>query len=468
MAEGAMMSRHMPKFLKKFWNKLTQPGASKGPAMGDEPLVVPRDQHCISRRNISENCLKVLYRLNKGGYEAYLVGGGVRDLLLGREPKDFDIATSATPEEVRALFRNCRLIGRRFRLAHILFGRDVIEVATFRGQGDADDSGASHQVEEGGRVLRDNVYGSLEEDAWRRDFTINALYYDINDFSVIDYTGGLADLDKGELRLIGDAEQRYREDPVRMLRAVRFAGKIGFRIHPDSEKAIFDFGHLLEGIPAARLFDEVLKLLMGGSAVQTYELLRHYNLFQYLFPQTEEALSHEENNFPLTMLTRALENTDSRIAEGKPVTPAFLYAALLWEPVRLQMGKLMRAGETEAAAMREASFEVVRQQVRSTSLPRRFSTPMQEIWAMQLRLPSRGGRRAYRLVEHQRFRAAYDFLLLRAEAGEADQALADWWTEFQEADEGLRRNMIAATEPEQGSGRRRKRRSGRRKAKPQE
>ncbi len=450
----------MSTFLKKFWSKLTKQGAGDRPGAypvpGSAPRIIPRDQHCISRSNISENCLKVLYRLNKAGYEAYLVGGGVRDLLLGREPKDFDIATNATPEEVRSLFRNCRLVGRRFLLAHILFGRDVIEVATFRGQLGDDDDG-DHEVEEGGRILRDNVYGTLEEDAWRRDFSINALYYNINDFSVVDYTGGVADLEKGELRLIGDAAQRYREDPVRMLRAVRFAAKIGFRIHPESEQTIYELGHLLEDIPAARLFDEVLKLLMGGHAVQTYELLRHYDLFQYLFPLTETALEREEQHFPLTMLVRALENTDARVAEGKPVTPAFLYAALLWEPVRQRMAQMVRAGESEHIAMREAAEVVVQQQVRTTSLPRRFSTPMQEIWAMQLRLPSRAGRRAHRLMEHQRFRAAYDFLLLRAEAGEVEQELADWWTQFQEADEGLRRNMITATGPDQGSRRRRRR-----------
>ena len=403
----------------------------------------------------------MLYRLKKEGYEAYLVGGGVRDLLLGREPKDFDISTNAEPEEIRAIFRNCRLIGRRFRLAHIIFGRDVVEVATFRGQG-TDAAVGKIEADESGRLLRDNVYGTLEEDAWRRDFTINSLYYNIRDFSVVDYTGGLADLEAGVLRIIGDPWQRYREDPVRMLRAVRFAAKIGFRLEKDTEAALFELGHLLADIPAARLFDEVLKLFMGGCAVQTFEMLRHYKLFEHLFPQTERALAVEEGGFPLVMVAQALANTDQRIAEEKPVTPAFLYAALLWEPVRLAWQKEMEAEPTlpESVALANAARDVVAAQVRSTALPRRFSTPMQEIWFMQPRLEKRNGKRAYRLLEHPRFRAAYDFLLLRAHAGEADEALAQWWTEFQEANSERRQEMVSVFGPVRGRRGRRRRRRG--------
>ena len=390
----------------------------------------------------------MLYRLKNAGYQAYLVGGGVRDMLLGREPKDFDIATDASPDQVKDLFRNCRLVGRRFRLAHILFGRDVIEVATFRAQaGDDSDTEGGIEIEENGRILRDNVYGTLEEDAWRRDFTINALYYNIENFSVVDHTGGMADVEAGLLRVIGEPEQRFREDPVRMLRAVRFAAKIGFRVDPESEAKIYELGYLLKDIPAARLFDEVLKLFLGGYALQTFELLRHYNLFEYLFPLTEEELAREENHFPHTLVARALANTDERIEQGKPVTPAFLYAALLWEPVRQQWLQLQAEGVASQQALSQATQAVIAQQLEATSLPRRFSTPMQDIWFMQPRLAKRAGKRAWRLFEHPRFRAAYDFLLLCAEAGEADKEVAEWWTLFQEVDDDERRAMVRRLTP---------------------
>jgi poly(A) polymerase len=398
-----------------------------------QTVIIPRPEHVISRANISSAALKVLYGLKEAGYQSFLVGGGVRDLLLGREPKDFDVCTDATPEEIRGLFRSCRLIGRRFRLAHVRFGREVIEVATFRARHDEqsdEDNDSAHSEE--GRILRDNVFGSLEEDAWRRDFTINALYYDIKDFSVVDYVGGLDDLKAGTLRLIGDPEQRYREDPVRMLRAVRFAAKLGFRIHPDTEAPMHDLGVLLEDIPSARLFEEVLKLFLGGCALTTFELLRHYDLFRYLFPMTDEVLSHEEEGFPITFVARALGNTDTRLAEDKPVTPAFLYAALLWEPVRLRTQELIDQGASPLEAAQIAGNEITAAQVQATSLPKRFSFPMREIWLLQQRLEKRRGKAPYRMLEHPRFRAAYDFLLLRAEVGEAPTELAEWWTDFQQ------------------------------------
>ena len=413
-----------------------------------KPFIISRSDHPITRANISEHALKVLYRLKNAGYQAYLVGGGVRDMLLGREPKDFDIATDARPEQVRNLFRNCRLVGRRFRLAHIIFGRDIIEVATFRAQtGDESDQEGGIEVEENGRILRDNVYGTLEEDAWRRDFTINALYYNIEDFSVVDHTGGMADIEAGLLRVIGDPEQRFREDPVRMLRAVRFAAKIGFRIDPDSEAKIYELGHLLCDIPPARLFDEVLKLFLGGYALQTFELLRHYDLFEYLFPLTEVCLAQEEEHFPHVLVARALANTDSRIEEDKPVTPAFLYAALLWEPVRQEWLRLQESGISQQQALSQAAQIILTRQLEATSLPRRFSTPMQEIWIMQPRLAKRIGKRAWRMFEHPRFRAAYDFLLLCAEAGEADKEVAEWWTRFQAVDEEERKAMVRRVTP---------------------
>lgn len=404
----------------------------------------------------------MLYRLHKAGYEACLVGGGVRDLLLGREPKDFDIATSASPEEVRQLFRNCRLIGRRFRLAHVHFGPEIIEVATFRGSSASADEHADHRRDDDtGLVLRDNVYGTLEEDAFRRDFTVNALFYNIADFTVVDYTGGMNDLRQGVLRMIGDPQARYREDPVRMLRAVRFAAKLGFTIDEKSKAPITEQKHLLADVPAARLFEEVLKLFMGGMAVQGFELLRHYDLFAELFPQTETALAHEEQNFPLTFVVQALENTDKRLNSGKHVTPAFLYAALLWEPVRQRAGQLQNEGYSEHDALMIAGDEVWQQQQARVAIPRRFATPMREIYQLQARLSFTKGKRAVRLLAHPRFRAAYDFLLLRAQSGEVDPALAEWWTQFQEQDDDGQQAAILEA-GERRETRRRQRRGGRR------
>jgi len=433
--------------------------ALKGPTINTQPRIIPRSEHAISRANISSNALKVLYRLKGAGYDAFLVGGGVRDMLLGREPKDFDIATNARPEEVKKLFRNCMLIGRRFRLAHVRFENEIIEVATFRAQGDgaSDDEART----ENGRILRDNVYGTLEEDAWRRDFTVNALYYNIQDFSVVDYVGGMADLQSGMLRLIGDPRQRYHEDAVRMLRAVRFAAKLGFRIHTDSEAPIFELAHLLEDIPSARLFDEILKLFLGGCAVQSFELLRHYGLFAYLFPQTEACLAQEREGFPLTLLIRALQNTDARIAEGKPVTPAFLYAALLWEPLRQAMASQEAEAMGEIPALQQAAYAVEGQQLARTALPKRFGVPMREIWTLQIRLRRTTGLRPLRLLEHPRFRAAYDFMLLRRDAGEDIGELCQWWTEFQGLDDNERLKQVRGG----GGGKGKKRRTRRSKAK---
>lgn len=415
------------------------------------PIVIPRSAHNISRANISRNAVKVLNRLKQSGYQGYLVGGGVRDLLLGREPKDFDVVTDARPEEVKGLFRNCRLIGRRFLLAHVHFGPEIIEVATFRGHPGLAEAGEGETVE--GRIVRDNVYGTFHEDAARRDFTINSLYYDIRDFSLVDTSGGLEDLKAGVVRLIGDPETRYREDPVRMLRAVRFAAKLGFRLHPDTEAPISGLAHLLGEIPPARLFDELLKLFHGGCALQTFELLRHLRLFGQLFPDTEECLGEESEGYPRILLARALENTDERIRAGKPVTPAFLFGALLWEPMRRRAEMYRAADHGEVSAIGLAGSEVMREQSRRISLPRRFTTVTQEIWSLQPRFAQITGRRPFRLLEHPRFRAAYDFLLLRNEAGEdlADQC--DWWTHFQEPDEAQRASMV---KPARRGGRRRR------------
>lgn len=401
--------------------------------------IYSRSEHNISRSQISENALKVLYRLKKTGYEAYLVGGCVRDLLLGCEPKDFDVVTNASPEQVRKVFRNCRLIGRRFRLAHVHFGREIIEVATFRSSEDGDDD--SQRVHDDGRLLRDNVFGTIEEDVWRRDFTINALYYNIRDFSVVDYMDGMADHSAGVLKLIGDPVTRYREDPVRMLRAVRFSVKLGFSIDSSSEKPLFDLVHLLEGIPAARLYDESIKLFLSGQALQTFEMLRHYGLFSVLFPQTEQCLSSEEHDFPKLFIARALRNSDSRIAEGKSVTPYFLLSAFLWESVQSLAKEKIQQGDDESFAYQNAASEVLSRQVKSLSIPKRITQAMREVWLLQLRLNRRVGVRPYRLLAHPRFRAAYDFLLLRAETGGADEELAEWWTKFQDASEAEQKKM---------------------------
>ncbi len=393
----------------------------------------------------------------------------MRDLLLGREPKDFDIATDARPEQVREVFRNCRLIGRRFRLAHVHFGGEIIEVATFRGLG-AGAEEAGRQTENG-RLLHDNVYGNIEEDALRRDFSINALYYNIEDFSVIDYADGMADLQAGELRLLGDPEQRYREDPVRMLRAARFAAKLGFRMHPATEAPITRLGSLLGEVPPARLFDELLKLFLSGTAVAAFEILRQHGLFAQLFPDTEACLAHEEHEFPLTLVLKGLENTDLRVNEGKPVTPAFLFAVLLWEPVRRLAEDLEAQGVATHPALQEAATTVIERQTARIAIPRRFSVPMREIWLLQPRFALLRGKRPQRTAAHPRFRAAYDFLLLRAAAGEADPELVTWWSDFQGSvapvtRPGPSRRTDSETGDEPGPGRRRRRRRKPRQAPP--
>lgn len=406
-------------------------------ASAAEPIIIDRSEHLISRENISDNALKVLYRLRNGGYQAHLVGGGVRDLSLGRIPKDFDVATDATPEEVDDLFRNCRLIGRRFRLAHVHFGPEVIEVATFRAlhgrEPEADDDG--DRIVEDGRILRDNVFGTLEEDALRRDFTINALYYNIADFSVVDYTGGMADLEDGLVRLIGDPETRYREDPVRMLRAVRFAVKLGFRIEQHTGDCIPRLASLLEAIPTARLFDEALKLFLTGQGVETLAMLRRYDLLRYLFPQTDALINHDRHGVALAFIDRALENTDRRIANDKPITPAFLFGAMLWPVVKARSRAYEAEDASPAQAIQEAMSDVVERQLRTLTIPKRFGVPMREIWSIQARLERYRGKRALRLLGHPRFRAAYDFYCLRADAGDADPEVARFWTALQEAPE---------------------------------
>jgi poly(A) polymerase len=401
--------------------------------------VIPRDQHCISRSNISDNALKVMARLRGSGHQAYLVGGAVRDLLLGGAPKDFDVATDATPEAVHDLFRNSRIIGRRFRIVHVRFGREIIEVTTFRGHHDsADDDNSSRRggkdnqsrQSASGLLLRDNVYGTLAEDAVRRDLTVNALYYDAGKFEVFDQVNGLEDLEKRLIRVIGDPVQRYTEDPVRMLRVLRFAAKLDFSIEHDTAEAIGRCAHLLAEIPAARLFDEFLKLFLAGYAAATFEYLLQYDLLHYLFPDTSASV--QENPVALELVRAAMANTDARIAADKPVTPAFILAALLWPVVQELSEPLEERGMSPQDALQTASAQTIGEAVRHVSIPRRFSQPMKEIWEFQLRLQRRTGRRAAELVDHRRFRAGYDFLLLREQAGELTGDSGQWWTQFQE------------------------------------
>jgi poly(A) polymerase len=391
-------------------------------------------------------------RLRSEGHQAYLVGGAVRDLMLEGHPKDFDIATDATPEAVNELFRNSRIIGRRFRIVHVRFGREIIEVTTFRGHHESGDGGDNQARQSAsGLLLRDNVYGTLEEDAVRRDLTINALYYDSGKFEVVDDVGGLEDLQQRLIRVIGDPRQRYTEDPVRMLRVLRFAAKLNFTIEAETSAAIPDCAHLLGEIPSARLFDEFLKLFLSGYAARTLDKLLEHDLLRYLFPDSSAILQTDE--YALALVRAAMTNTDQRIAQGKPVTPAFLLAALLWPVVTKDAQRRQDRGDAPMLAMGDAGQDAISEVVSHISIPRRFSQPMREIWEFQLRLERRKGRKAAELVDHRRFRAAYDFLLLREQAGEETDGLGAWWTDFQELSLEQRLEQAGS-----GKGRRRGRR----------
>ncbi|MFC6441395.1 polynucleotide adenylyltransferase PcnB [Bowmanella sp. JS7-9] len=421
--------------------------------------IFTREQHGISRNDIDDSALKVLYRLHNAGYEAYLVGGCVRDLMLGLHPKDFDVVTNATPEQVRKLFRNSRLIGRRFQLVHVIFGRDIIEVATFRGHHQDDENHGKQN--DHGQILRDNVFGSIEEDAERRDFSVNAMYYNIADFTVHDFAGGVEALQARKLDLIGDPETRYREDPVRMLRAARFAAKLDMQIAERSAKPIRTLASLLSNIPPARLFEEVIKLFLSGHGERTLELMADYNLLQPLFPALTPLVKQRDSK-EWAFLRQVMRNSDQRIADGLSVTPAFIYAALMWYPVEIRYGQLRaESGLSENDAFNLAMTEVIEQQIRRIMIPRRFTTPIREIWQMQQRLTRRQGRRAWQTFEHPRFRAGFDFLLVRgqAEGGQAEE-LTQWWQAFQEADNDARRAMLER-QPTQAKKRPRRRRAPR-------
>jgi poly(A) polymerase len=471
------------------------------------PRVIPRSEHSISRSHISPNALRVLYRLRDAGFMGFLVGGCVRDLLIGIEPKDFDVATDALPEQVKRLFRNCRLVGRRFRLAHVFFGREIIEVATFRAasapsQGDeplpeadpedgeapeldeaqleaepaeaplrpeaehfgrgaaqladageaAADAAAMRSFDASGRILRDNVYGTIDEDVWRRDFTANALYYNIADFSLWDYVDGARDIAARTLRLIGDPETRFREDPVRMLRAARFEAKLGFQLDPATARPLAPLRELLAAVPPARLFDETLKLFLTGHGARSFPVLRRRGLLAALLPSVDAYFTTHPGSLVERLLLQGLENTDARVVADKPVTPTFLFALLLYGPIAALIEAAPPTHWHEPATILAACDRALREAQTRIAIPKRFSLGVREMFALQPRLEHPRGRRALRVLEHPRFRAGYDLLLLRAAHGLAPPDMAQWWTRVQEVSPEERGRMADAVAGE-GSGR---------------
>ncbi len=445
MPSGRGRRREFPSLLiKKFIRRVLRLGS------GSEPRVTPKEQHGVGREAISHGARKVCEVLQSHGYEAYVVGGAVRDLLLGLKPKDFDAATDASPEEVHKLFRRSRLIGRRFKLVHVMFGEETVEVSTFRAR-------TASETDEHGRVLRDNIYGTREDDAIRRDFTVNALYYDPSNETILDYHNGLRDLRRKSVRVIGDARARYREDPVRMLRAARFAAKLGFT-DERTRKPISEMAHLLENVPPSRVYEEMQKLLLSGHAATSLRQLRSEGLHRGLLPLLDVIF---EQPMGERFVTLALEQTDSRVRSGKSVSPAFLFAALLWHEVLAAWKKARERGLKPIPALYQAMDAVLDIQTDKLAIPRRFTAVMKEIWALQPRFEQRSGRRPFALMTHERFRAGFDFLVLRCASGEAPEELSRWWQKFQDAGEDERQSMLLAPQPDE---RRRRRRRRRRKA----
>ena len=449
--------------IRRLLDRVFRKGAARAPAAG--PRIIPRKQHGISRDQLTPCALKTVTGLQQAGFVAFVVGGAVRDLLLGKHPKDFDVATDATPEEVRNVFRRSRIIGRRFRLVHVMCGNETIEVSTFRGVSGGDAGEATEEDEyeakhsktskvtnENGRILRDNVFGTQEQDAERRDFTANALYYDPTTEEVWDYQNGFADVKARVLRMIGDPDTRYHEDPVRMLRAVRLAAKLDFHIDETTREPVSRLADLLQDVPPSRLFDEMLKLLFSGHALRGVHQLRAEGLHHGLLPVLDTILEQPQGE---RFVTLALKNTDERVQADKPVSPAFLFASLLWHEVAAAWQRIQAQGIKPLPALFEAMDQVLDAQRQKLAIPRRYDGNIQEIWSMQPRFQSRAGQRPFKLLEHPRFRAAFDFLVLRAQSGEIDMELANWWEEFQHAGDARRGEMLVAdTEPKK---RRRKR-----------
>jgi len=440
---GSGGHREFPSLLiKKFIRRVLRFGS------GSEPRTVPKEQHGIGREAISQGSRKVCELLHAQRYQAYVVGGAVRDLLLGLRPKDFDVATDAYPEEVHKLFRRSRLIGKRFKLVHVMFGEETVEVSTFRARTPA-------ETDEHGRVLRDNVYGTREDDSVRRDFTINALYYDPASETLLDYHNGLRDLQRKSVRIIGDARARYREDPLRMLRAVRFAAKAGFSIDERTRKPIRELAPLLGNVPPSRVYEEMQKLLLSGHAATGLRELRSEGLHHGLLPLLDVIF---EQPMGERFVTLALEQTDSRVRSGKSVSPAFLFAALLWHEVLAAWKKAEQRGLKPIPALFEAMDTVLDIQTDKLAVPRRLTAVMKEIWALQPRFEQRSGRRPFGLLAHERFRAGFDFLVLRSGSGEAPEELAQWWERFQHSGDAERQAMLMAPQPGERKGRRRRRR----------
>lgn len=410
-----------------------------------DPLLISGKEHGIDQAHINRHAIKIIQRLAKAGHQAQIVGGAVRDLLLGKVPKDFDIATSATPEEVRALFRNSRIIGRRFRLVHVYFGgHDIIEVSTYRAQ---HEENSQDGITVDGQIVRDNVYGTMVDDAYRRDFTINALFYNPLDDVITDYLHGLKDLDKKILRIIGDPAIRFQEDPVRILRALRFAAKLDLQIHAQTACQIEPYAKRLENISPSRLFDEMVKILRTGKSMETFRLLQDYKIFELLFPQTHTALSTSNNSTHDKFIFAALSNTDHRIQNDQGITPAFSIAVLLWPALQRSIHNHSMADKkiTPFQAHHLAMQEVLKKQQKITSVPRVLGNMIRDIWVLQLRLPSQRGKRPYRVLAHPRFRAAYDFLELRLKSGETElKDLYQWWTTFQYADSSEQNKMTSS------------------------
>ncbi|HJU98948.1 MAG TPA: polynucleotide adenylyltransferase PcnB [Burkholderiaceae bacterium] len=421
--------------IKKFIRKILGT-KTKGKRDEGSPVVLGPQEHGIDPRLLSSNAIRVTSTLQDAGYEAFVVGGAVRDLLLGVKPKDFDIATNATPEQVRKLFRRAFIIGKRFQIVHVMFGQDLLEVTTFRGT-----ASASAPKDEHGRVLRDNTFGSQAEDAVRRDFTINAMYYNPATEQVLDYHGGIEDIRAKTLRIIGQPEARYREDPVRMLRVVRFAAKLRFHIEPATGAPIRAMAPLIDNVPAARVFDEMLKLLMSGQALACLQQLRKEGLHHGLLPLLDVVL---EQPLGFKFVTLALDSTDARIHAGKTVSPGFLFASLLWHQVLEKWTAYRTAGEMPIPALHLAADDVLESQTEKLALQRKIGSDMRDIWAMQPRFERRTGKNPYKLLEHPRFRAGYDFLLLRCASGEIDGELGQWWTAFYEGDEAEREELVAS------------------------
>jgi len=426
---------------------------ARKPKKPREPKRIPAADHHINQQLVPRSALRVCETLQKAGFRAYIVGGAVRDLLLGVAPKDFDVATDATPEQVKQHFRRAIIIGRRFKLVHVMFGQETIEVSTFRALVNVDRLTDQH-----GRVLADNAYGEQHDDAARRDFTINALYYDPTTGEVLDYHDGVKDVRAKRLRMIGDPEARYREDPVRMLRAVRFAAKLGFQIDEATREPIHRMGTLIENVPAARLFDEMLKLLMSGHAVACITRLRAEGLHHGLLPLLDVILEQPAGE---RFVMLALSRTDERVRAGKSISPGYLFATLLWHDVLVHWNARVARGEHRIPALEKAIDETLDAQTEKLAIQRRFVSDMREIWGLQPRFERRHGKAPLRLLEHIRFRAGYDFLMLRAAADEVPPAFADWWTRFPHASDEEREQMLrdAANEGEStGSGTRRRRR----------